>query len=220
MNHVKKMILVPHDSVARMHDTVAPTPQSQMSSLDTEMNYIMRKQYADDSEKWKKYNETLQRYLHFAKESRKPITFEIESKTDEKSEGNQTNSAMRQQLMAAMPKTYKDHAVKIYDYLVRDGSPVTWDSTGQVSIQGNLIRQSNIIDLISDLTRSRKSFVPVGVDKFVDVLAQMNIPLDFIGNEHRRTAVLRAKQPRQTGSGIVKKQSARVTKKQYVWKHW
>ena len=102
----------------------------------------------------KKYNEVLQRYLYFANESRKPIKLEIVSK--EKSDGNQSNTVMRQQLMAVIPKTFKDHAVKIYDYLSRDGSPVTWDSTGQVSVQGNLIPNTHLIDFISDLIRSRK----------------------------------------------------------------
>ena len=191
MNHAKKMILVPHDTVTRIRDTVTPTPQTQMSSLDTEMRTIMREKYADDSEKWKKYNEVLQRYLFFANESRKPIKLEIVS-------AEKPNSAMRQQLITVMPKTYKDQAVKMFDYLSSEGSPITWDSTGAVSIHGNLIPQSNILDFISDLTRSRRSFEPLGVAKFVNALAQMNFPLDIIGNERRRRAILQA---RQSGSG-------------------
>ena len=110
MNHVKKMILVPHDTVARMHDTTAPTPQTQMSSLDTEMSYILRKQYADDSEKWKKYNETLQRYLHFANENRKPLAIELKL-DDEKTEETHQNAVVRRQLFTVTLKTYRDQTL-------------------------------------------------------------------------------------------------------------
>ncbi|KAK3929353.1 Putative uncharacterized transposon-derived protein [Frankliniella fusca] len=66
------MILVPHESVARLHDPTPSTTETQLSALDNEMELIMRKKYADDSLKWKLYNEALQRYLHFNNERKKP----------------------------------------------------------------------------------------------------------------------------------------------------
>ena len=102
MNHVKKLILVPQETVARMHETPTFTPQTQMNSLDTEMSHILSKKYADDSQKWKMYNETLQRYLHFAGETRKPLTIELDSKVDDSTR----IEAVREQLAAAVPKTY------------------------------------------------------------------------------------------------------------------
>ena len=113
------MILVPHESVARLNDPTPSTSHTQMSALDTEMNYILRKQYADASEKWKKYNEALQRYLHFSKESHKPVSIEIASILDEKKDtvaDSNLNSVIRQRLSSVLPKTYKDQAVKIHDY--------------------------------------------------------------------------------------------------------
>jgi len=195
MNHTKKMILVPHDSVARLHDTPTSSPQTQMSSLDTEMSYIMRKQYADDSEKWKKYNEVLQRYLFFANESRKPLEISLSVPEGKK----QTESSLRQQVMSVVPKTYKAQALRIFDYLSQHGSTVTWDSTGAVTLNGAPVPHSNILELISDLTRFRRHFEPIGVTTFTQALAQMNIPLDLIGNDRRRAAILQAK---QTGSGV------------------
>ncbi|KAK3907324.1 50S ribosomal protein L33 1 [Frankliniella fusca] len=83
MNHVKKMILVPHESVARLNDSTPPTSETQVSALDNEMELIMRKKYADDSLKWKLYNEALQRYLHFKNESKKPLQISVEEFTGE-----------------------------------------------------------------------------------------------------------------------------------------
>jgi len=202
MNQVNKMILVPHESVARLHDTTTSTPQTQMSALDTEMNYILRKQYADDSEKWKKYNETLQRFLHFSKESQKPFSFAIEPIVDQRRDESDSNtsSVIRQQLSSVLPKAYKDQALRIHDYLSVSGSPVTWDAQGIVSVKGTPVPHSNIVDLISDLTRYRKNFEPHGVSQFIQTLAHLNIPLDLVGNEKRRTAILQAK---QSGGGII-----------------
>jgi hypothetical protein len=205
MKHAMKMVLVPHESVARLQEKpTAPTPQTQMNSLDTEMDLIMRKKYADDSEKWKQYNETLQRYLHFAGENRKPISIELGGLEDTVKKDDNHKDILRDQLVAVMPKTYKDLGLKIYDYLSTDTSPVKWNSAGTVSINGAPLPSSNIIDLISDLTRSRKNFEPHGVDKFVQALARMNIPIDLVQNERRRTTISRFKQ-RQTGRGILKK---------------
>jgi len=241
MNHVKKMILVPQETVARMHETPTLTPQMQMHSLDTEMSSILNKKYADDSEKWKMYSEALQRYLHFAGETRKPLTLEIESKTED-SNGDH-DSAVRTQLASAMPKTYKSQALRIYDYLSQSHSPVTWDSSGTLSISGNTVPQSNIIDSISELTRARKNFAPPGTDALCQALAQMNVPLELVGNPTRRLLIQKHKS--QRGGGVVeilpevhnkkstiKKTTGRVNKKRTaakkinkffkknVWKTW
>lgn len=235
MNHVKKMILVPQETVARLHETPALTPQTQMSSLDTEMNGILNKKYADDSEKWKHYSEALQRYLHFAGETRKPLSLEIESVPEKPSDSADPNgsSQIRQQVASVLPKTYKEQALKIHDYLAVSGSPVTWDAQGVVSIKNTRIPHSNIIDWISDLTRYRKNFEPHGINQFVYTLAELNIPLELIGNEKRRAAVLQAK---QSGGGIIsaplqkKIKTNTVTtrvaqkltrpKKKHGWKPW
>lgn len=241
MNHVKKMILVPQETVARMHDTPSLTPQSQMSTLDTEMHGILNKKYADDAEKWKHYSEALSRYLHFAGESRKPLTLEIESKPDD-SDGSRA-SGVRTQLAAAIPKTYKSHALRIYDYLSQNHSPVTWDTNGTLSIDNSVIPHSNLIDSISDLTRARKNFSPPGTDALCAALARMNVPLELLGNATRRELVQKLKGQRG-GGGIVpmpktnrkktirkpakKKSAERLTKKtavkntakKYVWKTW
>ena len=107
-------------------------------------------------------------------------------------------------LSPSCQKPILDLGLKIYNYLSSDSSTVKWDSSGTVSINGSRIPSSNIIDLISDLARSRKNFEPHGVDKFVQAVARMNIPLDLVTNERRRNTILRFK---QTGSGAVRKKN-------------
>ena len=198
------MILVPHESVARLNNPSPSTSHTQMNALDEEMGTILQNNsFTHDSEKWKKYNEVLQRYLYFANEARKPISLEIKSVSDH----NDPRVTLRQDLVSVIPKSYQEQAVKIHDYLSSDDSPLTWDTAGTVSIQGTPLPKSNIIDLISDLTRFRKHFEPEGVSKFIQTLAKMNIPLDLVGNEKRRTAILRA---RQSGAGGILELRSRV----------
>ncbi|KAK3916680.1 Programmed cell death 6-interacting protein [Frankliniella fusca] len=220
MNHVKNMILVPHESVARLNDPTPSTTETQLSALDSEMEN-MRKKYADDSLKWKLYDEALQRYLHFKGEQTKPVEISISSVNGEENE----TTSIREQLAEALPKTYKAAALRLYDYLSRADSKVTWDSSGVVSLNNQHVPHSNIIDLI--LTRSRKDFEPIGKENFVKALSLTNIPLELMPNEKRRNAIILARN--QGGGGAVlpitkrrvsktpKRLTTRVTKK-HAWK--
>lgn len=206
------MILVPHETVARMNDTTPSAIQTQSSSLDSEMEKIMRdKKYADDSEKWKVYNQVLQRYLHFTKERTKPLHISLEGITQEEEDDDESGAMLRRQLSAALPKTYKAHALRIFDYLKQADSKITWDSAGTVSINSKPVPNSNIIDLISDLTRTRKNFEPVGLSNFIHALSSINFPLELVSNSTRRSDIISARN--QSGSGLtVIRSTGRVVK--------
>lgn len=196
MNHVKKLLLVSPESVAKLNDATPSTAQTQTSSLDAEMDLILRKKYADDSEKWKHYNEALQRYLYFVNEKKRPVEISVADYTESKD----TSELIRNQLETALPKTYKAAALRIFDYLKQSATQVTWDSQGIVSIDNQPIPNSNIIDLISDLTRQRKSFEPTGVSRFIKALSTANIPLELVSNSTRRQEISDARN--QSGSGL------------------
>jgi len=63
------------------------------------------------------------------------------------------------------------------------------------------VPQSNIIDSISELTRARKNFAPPGTDALCQALAQMNVPLELVGNPTRRLLIQKHKS--QRGGGVV-----------------
>lgn len=59
----------------------------------------------------------------------------------------------------------------------------SWDNNGEVTMDGKLHKGSNIKDLISNASKSRKNFIPpTGWDQFVDVLKDGNISQSIIGN--------------------------------------
>ena len=60
---------------------------------------------------------------------------------------------------------------------------ITWDKTGQVKIEGEVIPGSNILDLVGDAMRSRKNFNPTGSKEFFEALNKLNVPKDLVRNE-------------------------------------
>ena len=73
MEHARKMILLPQESVERLQTTLGKdkikfvqTPGSVTSRLNAEMNKILNSPtYKDERETWSLYRQVLQRYLHF-----------------------------------------------------------------------------------------------------------------------------------------------------------
>jgi len=52
-------------------------------------------------------------------------------------------------------------------------------------IDGDRIRNSNITDIMYDLTRDRKNAAPVGTEYMIQTLKKANIPQEYIGNKNR-----------------------------------
>ena len=97
----------------------------------------------------------------------------------------QEDSLSDEMIVRGIPKNMKTRAQALLARLKEREDAITWDERGQVILKGDLIPKSNISDLISDAMRSRKHFNPVGVQKFYDVLYEINIPKDLVRNEKR-----------------------------------
>lgn len=201
MEHCKKLILVPHDTLSRLHEKpIGRTQDDVMGDLDLEMKNILLKK-AQDSEKWKMYNQTLQRFLHYANEQRKPVTIALPSLPNEEqtSRSEEDNDNMLARLTSLVPQKFKHNASSLYDFLVskQSRSFIEWDSFGHVKIADSQIPQSNIIEMISDAVRNRKSAQASGWEAFATVLKKINVPLDLIGNSQYRDII---RSQRGTGS--------------------
>ena len=103
----------------------------------------------------------------------------------EKEEEPSVESLSDEMIVRGIPKNMKTRAQALLARLKEREDAITWDDRGQVILKGTLIPKSNISDLISDAMRSRKHFNPVGVQKFYDVLYEINIPKDLVRNEKR-----------------------------------
>lgn len=98
MEHCRKLVLLSQDELAKMKDKpILRTTGEVMSALDEDMGKIL-KQKAEDSYKWKMYEQTLQRYLHFADEQRKPLEMTMPEAAPENEDfvgSNQSNNACK-----------------------------------------------------------------------------------------------------------------------------
>lgn len=201
MEHCKKLVLVPHESIAKLHERPAGrTSEDVMNDLDKEMHKIL-KQKADDSEKWKLYDQALQKYLYFVNEQKKPALLfapEInESKNVEASRANEPH--FKDKLLALIPDKFKKSASFLFDHLSTQGARkfIRWDSNGKTLVGDETL--PSIIDLISDAVRTRKTSQLGAKEKdiFLGVLKSLDTPLQVIGNE-QYISVLKG----QTGSGV------------------
>ena len=75
LQHCKKLVLIPAESAGRLHEKPAGrTSGDVISDLDSDIGSILARKDAAAEEKWRLYDQALQRYMHFVKEQRRPIT--------------------------------------------------------------------------------------------------------------------------------------------------
>lgn len=184
MEHTKKMALITPEALQRLRQT--PVYNDITTHLDADMSKVLRSNLSDH-DKWARYQETLQRYLHFKKQDREPINIPIMQTVDMKE--NRDVLVDDSLVLNNIPKSYRRNADILLQRLKTD-KRITWDNTGVVSINNNLLANSNISDLIGDVVRHRKNSSPSGWREFTAVLKNLNIPDRVIGNYRRRQYIV------------------------------
>lgn len=177
MEHCKKLVLIPHESVARLQEkTVSRTSTDVMNDLDKEMHRIL-KQKAEDSEKWKLYEQALQKYLYFVNERKKPVALFVPEAVVSK-----TDITLKEKLLSITPPKFREPASFLFDHLCSPEAKklIRWDISGKTSVDGQTL--PNIVDLISDVVRTRKTPQVDEWETFASVLKALDTPLTIIGN--------------------------------------
>lgn len=181
MEHTKKMILISPDAINRIHvqrnESIKDDP---ISKLDKDMREVLESN-ANDIDKWKMYQQVLQRYLHFVNNLRKPVEIPVLNEV-EQSDGinNQMNVA---DIIKMVPKTFRNKANILLNYLRNEQGAIEWDNKGTVTIRNKLIPNSNIVDLVNETLKTKKSTDSVGLLDFATLLQELNVPLEIVGNK-------------------------------------
>ncbi|KAG8239989.1 hypothetical protein J437_LFUL018631 [Ladona fulva] len=159
-----------------------------VSVLDRAMEKILHTPKISDHEKWNLYKQCLQRFLYFSGEERKPLTLAFSTVDgaikDEKDpvdvtgDDHSARDRIRSEIVASVPKKFKKKAQLLVDRLI-SSEKIKWDQTGAISINGNKLDGTNIIDLIGDL---RKNVSPTGLIPFLRSLSEINVSHEFTGN--------------------------------------
>lgn len=196
MDHARKMVLVPEEAVHKLKSTeesdvvqldigkrnTVQTRGTNLTRLDSEMNKILNSDSLNDHDKWNQYQQVLQRYLGFQrlnnsstlKNSNQPAKV-----TDKNARGVDNSS-----IVLSVPSTFRNKTEILLQMLdsshVKDR--ITWDKRGEVSVDGKVIPQSNIIDLINDVIRSRKNVQANGREIFSWFLRDIGTPVEVFSN--------------------------------------
>ena len=88
---------------------------------------------------------------------------------------------------------------------------MTWNKNGELVYEGNVVKGTNIIDLVNDTLKSKKGFSPYGYQYFVPGLAKSNAPESIIGNEARRSVIRKYKELGSTEKRLLPEPPLAVT---------
>ena len=189
MKHARRMVLVPEDVLNRYEQKqkveTSPIVKGMMQE-DLDMSKLLYREDLNDNEKQKLYHANLERYLNLKHQKDSAIpTVRLAPSKENKEEEPQVQPLSDAAIVEHIPKKFQRKATAILNRLKARPDAVSWDKTGQVSVDGVSIPRSNISDLISDALRERKNFNPAGAKEFFRVLSKINVPTDLVGNNER-----------------------------------
>ena len=188
MEHAKKLVLLPQECLERLQDfpsqlSSSQTPGTTLSRLDAEMHRILNADDKNEREKWTRYQQVLQRYLHFKDAAvKKDTTTSGDSETKKNSDIEKIDEV----IIESLPQKYRNKATKLLRSL-RDAGNVKWDNN-QLLINGALVH-GHIVDLVNDAMRARRGNPPHGHREFASALRSASIPLEYIGNQRVKLIV-------------------------------
>ena len=79
----------------------------------------------------------------------------------------------------------QDRAKSLIQKLKDHSDLISWNDNGQLVLEGSIIPNSNVVDLVNDVMRKRKGFNPEHSNTFAKALAKINVPEDYLRNPDR-----------------------------------
>ena len=169
MEHARKMILIPEESINNLsRDNVATMqrPGTPASQLDKEMSKIINStSIQDDREKYAMYQHALERFMYYKKND-DTKKFQVSgvnalgdinevSKVNNDEDTNEENSKVDESIINCVPQKFQFKAKMLLQRL-HDFGDVTWDNRGKITIDVSVVKGGNIVDLINDTVRNSK----------------------------------------------------------------
>ena len=102
--------------------------------------------------------------------------------------GAPATSAIEADVVDTVPKTMQAKAGSLMEHMKRN---ISWTARGELIHEGVPVAGSNVVDLVNDLLRKRKTD-PTGWQPFARQLRAMNLPMELVGNVARRDYIRQA----------------------------
>ena len=203
MSGIAKLVLVPSEIAEKFNS-------KPLNEMDEEMQNIFRSS-DNDSIKWKKYSQVLQRYLHFKKEQNAPIELGIMPSLSSSTQFNQpefnivdTNATEEQNshhedeesdseenvISSIICRTIKKakltpgqsgKAINLFKELL-EKNVLSADLRGQMIADGKVFKGSHIVDLLSYLIKKKTNVKePIAWNQFKLLLHSKKFPIANFG---------------------------------------
>ena len=91
-------------------------------------------------------------------------------------------NATDKQIIDSAPKTMQNRAKLLIQKLKDHSDVISWNDDGQSVLEGSIVPNSNIVDLVNDVMRKRKGFNPEHSNTFAKALAKVSVPEDYVRN--------------------------------------
>ena len=159
-----------------------------LGSLDSDMQSVLQRSDMSDVEKVQAYNQILQKYLEYYR----PHKVVTETRKENQEE-NKLDDYVIKEVLNTIPISMKKRAEALL-HRIKIHPDTSWNDRGEFIYQGRVLPGSNIVDLVHDMIRDRKSFKARGRLDFARALRQTNVPQHLVGNKkiwewmHRPTA--------------------------------
>lgn len=158
----------------------------EVTNLDTTMSEIAQDQTLSPDEKVDKYEKYLNEYLNLRSLAGRP-TAAVNSVQPKEIKQDKTKAQFTiDSFLLPIPKTLKTKARSLYSYL--EQLPLDVLSSGQISINGKQIADSNISDLLNVAVNTRAVDKQVaGWDQFQKFLLDNNVPKSLLAKNVSNT---------------------------------
>ena len=193
MGHARKMTLVDPRLLDTLRSPPPPTDTvgKKVQALDDEMKTILDRKDLDDGTKVTLYNQVLQRYnVLVDKRVKEPVRVIAVGK--EAGTEPEEASSTEADVVNTVPKRLQAKARRLMEHLKRN---IAWNDRGELIHEGVPVAGSNVVDLVHDLLRKRKTDDPKGWQSFARQLRVINIPMELVGNATRRAYIQQTATP-------------------------
>ena len=86
------------------------------------------------------------------------------------------------EVVTTLPKGLQEKGRQLVSRL----KTIKWNDRGELLHEGVVVPGSNMVDLVHDLLRNRKTSEPAGWQQFASQMHAANIPMELVGNVTRR----------------------------------
>ena len=213
----KKLVLIDPDLLGQLlvHKAPPPPPANptlrELSNLDTKMDKTLAQPTPEDPRATiQQYNNMLHSYnVHHDKYKKTPLLppalIQSKATQDKVQQDQETDSEPKdpweEEIIDSVPLTLKGRAKLLIRRIKNSEGKLGWNSQGQLTRGGVALPNTNIVDLVGDVLRRRKTVgIPQGAEHFMSGLHDINVPKEAVGNKARLKLPYRRHGPQPIGT--------------------